>query len=373
MAPRHIRTLARLLGGAGMPPPTPATWELLLAQARVGSLWARLGEHAAAHDLADLPAPVALHLAAGRKVGQAVRTTVSAEVLRLAAPLAAAGLPCVLLKGAAYLAADLPPARGRVFADIDILVPQADIGRAELTLLAAGWVCQGIDAYDMRYYRRWMHEIPPLTHVHRHSVIDLHHTITPPTSSFAVDGARLLAHARCIDAARNLWVLQPVDMVLHSAVHLFSEGEFDHGVRDMLDMLDLVRHFSAADAGFWPHLLARAAELRLQRPLHHALQALHLLFGHQVPAVHAAAVRALQPPAPQRWMMAWLLARALKPPHPACHQPGDGFAHWLLYVRSHWLRMPLRLLVPHLLRKAWMRRFPPDSPAAEGGAVAPPG
>jgi len=35
-----------------------------------------------------------------------------------------------------------------------------------------------------------------------------------------------------------------------------------------------------------------------------------------------------------------------------------GFARWLLYVRSHALRMPLYLAVPHLIRKAWMRHFP---------------
>ena len=28
----------------------------------------------------------------------------------------------------------------------------------------------------------------------------------------------------------------------------------------------------------------------------------------------------------------------------------------LLYLRSHYLRMPLYLLLPHLVRKAWMRR-----------------
>jgi hypothetical protein len=136
-----------------------------------------------------------------------------------------------------------------------------------------------------------------------------------------------------------------------------------------------VRHFAAADCSFWPQLLDRAQELQLQRPLHHALHALALLFGFQPPAAQAAAVRALQPALPQRWMMAWLLGRALKPPHPGCHQVGDGLALWLLYVRSHWLRMPVRLLVPHLVRKAWLRRFPPATAAGAdaAGAAAPPG
>jgi hypothetical protein len=28
-----------------------------------------------------------------------------------------------------------------------------------------------------------------------------------------------------------------------------------------------------------------------------------------------------------------------------------------LYIRSHYLRMPLYLLIPHLVRKAWLSRF----------------
>ena len=34
-----------------------------------------------------------------------------------------------------------------------------------------------------------------------------------------------------------------------------------------------------------------------------------------------------------------------------------GLARWLLYVRSHWLRMPPLLLARHLLRKS-LRRGP---------------
>jgi hypothetical protein len=54
--------------------------------------------------------------------------------------------------------------------------------------------------------------------------------------------------------------------------------------------------------------------------------------------------------------MAALLKRALRPDHPDCDTPGTRLARWLLYVRSHLLRMPWRQVLPHLLRKAWMRR-----------------
>lgn len=351
-----------------VPPLAPAQWEPLLSVARRAGLSIRLARQL--HDgpgLTAVPEAPRLHLASALLTGASIGRDMHTEVQRLQQALAAAQVRCVLLKGAAYLCADLPAARGRVFGDIDILVPQAGIGAVEAALMAAGWISHDSDAYNQRYYRQWMHELPPLTHVHRGSTIDVHHTITPPTSAFRVDGAALLAAAQPAAPGSALWVLQPVDMVLHSAVHLFAEGEFDRGLRDLLDLRDLLLHFSAESADFWPQLFSRAQALGLQRPLHHALAQLARWLGDAVPPAYRGQVDALRPAWLPRVLMGWLLGVALRPVHPLCHRPGEGLARWLLYVRSHWLRMPLRLLLPHLFRKAWMARFAP----AQAKPVAP--
>ena len=345
-------------------------WEDLLSQARRASLSVRL-----ARKLADTPGfqqvPVGprQHLAASLRVGERVAQGMTLEAERVARVLQRAGHRCVLLKGAAYLCAGLPPARGRIFGDIDILVPQQSLAAVEGALLGGGWISSELDAYNQRYYRQWMHEIPPLTHVRRGSTIDLHHTITPPTSAFHVDGGALLSAIRPVADQGLFWVLQPVDMVLHSAVHLFAEGEFDRGLRDLLDMADLLRHFEATENGFWPDLIGRAKLLGLQVPLHHALCHVERLFGPRVPAAQREAVSALAPAWPKPPIMYWLLTLALRPMHASCDRRLTGFARWLLYGRSHWLRMPMRLLLPHLVRKAWFRRFPPKrhlpSPVAQ--------
>lgn len=345
-------------------------WADLLGQARASLLGARLAlwldEHGGLDAVPERPRQYlrsALEIARRQQEGLRWEWW---QVRRALAPLQA---PVLLLKGGAYIVAGLPAAHGRTLSDIDLLVPRARLAEAESVLLAAGWISQENDAYNQRYYREWMHEIPPLTHVQRGSVIDLHHTVTAPTSSFAVDGDALIAASRPIDPAEPQWrVLQPVDMVLHSAVHLFQEGEFEHGLRDLLDMDWLLQHFEATESRFWPQLLARAAELRLQVPLHHALHHIERLFGPRVPDAQRSAVAALAPAWPQRRLMAWLLTRALRPQHPSALQGGEALACSLLYLRSHWLRMPLHLLVPHLVRKAWMRRFPEtrDEPVARG-------
>jgi hypothetical protein len=129
----------------------------------------------------------------------------------------------------------------------------------------------------------------------------------------------------------------------------------------------LLAHFAAQDPGFWPQLTARARQLGLGVPLVQALDQLQRLFAVRVPDEVSGEVVALHPRPLRRELMRRAVGRALSPAAPECRRPGDGLLRWLLYVRSHWLRMPLHLLVPHLVRKAWMRYFP-DKPGDAAGA-----
>lgn len=337
---------------------SPWQWESVLGQARQSGLLGRLGMLFRDRAWLDaVPAGPRHHLESGVTLVERQQHEVQWEVHNLRKALRDLGAPVVLLKGAAYLMASLPPARGRLFSDVDVMVPYAQLQAAEAALFGAGWVSDERDPYNQRYYRQWMHEIPPLRHVLRGSVIDLHHTIAPPTSRFKVDADRLLANLEPLPGCEGIYVLGPVDMVLHSAVHLFQEGEFDRGLRDLLDLLDLIRHFEQQDV-FWPDLVDRAHDLGLQVPLSHALRHLTRLFAYTPPVAVMETVLSIQPPAIQRVVMDWALKKALKPVHPTCDSAGTGLARWTLYVRSHALRMPVHLLLPHLARKAWMRRFP---------------
>jgi hypothetical protein len=340
---------------------TPGKWETLIGQARRGNLLARLGQHHADREwMAQLPGGPRVHLQSAMKLADRQRHEVRWEVDCLARALVPLGHPVILLKGAAYLMTDLPGSRGRLFADIDIMVPQSNVTDAEAALFGAGWISEERDDYNQRYYRQWMHEVPPLRHVQRNTVIDLHHTITPPTSRFCVSGQALLERALPLKDWPGLFVLAPEDMVLHSAVHLFQEGEFHHGLRDLLDLNDMLGHWGSHPR-FWSVLLDRSDELGLQIPLYHALSHLRRLLGTKPPEELMDRVQRMGPNPLSRAFMAWALGLALKPFHPSVDTRLGGLARWLLYLRSHLLRMPLRLVIPHLVRKAWMRRFPDQS------------
>ena len=330
-------------------------WELVLRQAVSADLGATLALLAEEHGmLHTLPARVQRRLGWERRAwerhGQAVRF----EIGQVRRALQGTGLPLILLKGTAYVAAGLAAAAGRLFSDIDLLVPKDRLDEVESLLMRHGWVSNHHDAYDQRYYRQWMHELPPMQHMRRATVIDVHHAILPETAAARPDPARLRAAARPIPGAPGLAVLAPCDMVLHSATHLFYEGEYDHGLRDLFDLHRLLCHFGATEPGFWAALPQRAQELELTRPLFYALRYCSRLLGTPVPA---AAVEAAAGGRPQRvllCLMDGLFTRALRPMHPGCADLMTPVADGLLYIRGNWLRMPPLMLSRHLFHKAFL-------------------
>ena len=138
------------------------------------------------------------------------------------------------------------------------LLAAEDAGRH--LLLRAGWEPVKLDPYDQRYYRTWMHELPPLRHHRRRTVIDVHHTILPESGRLRPDPADLLQAARPTGDG-PFRVLAPTDMVLHSAAHLFQDGTLGMGLRDLTDLDALLRHFGETP-GFWSALVRRAERLR---------------------------------------------------------------------------------------------------------------
>ncbi|MFP5392414.1 MAG: nucleotidyltransferase family protein [Gammaproteobacteria bacterium] len=329
-------------------------WELLLRQALAANLTPALGAIASEHGLlGQVPAPARAHLDWAAVQATRHARAVDWEIRQIRAALANLGEPLILLKGAAYAAARLPLARGRLFSDVDILVPRARLGAAEGALMLHGWASVHQDAYDQRYYREWMHEIPPMVHLRRDTAIDVHHTILPLTARAHPDPDKLRAAAVEVPGMPGVFVLAPVDMVLHSATHLFYDGEFDKGLRDLLDIQRLLQHFGA-DPAFWDALAPRAFELELARPLFYALRYAARLLDAQVPARVNEAIAAAAPNAALLALMDALFLRALQPLHASCADRWSGLARQALYVRGNWLRMPPLLLARHLFHKAFV-------------------
>ncbi|HEX7273275.1 MAG TPA: nucleotidyltransferase family protein [Casimicrobiaceae bacterium] len=325
-------------------------WEALIRDARRANLLSRVAlTIAEAGLLPRIPQAPRTHLEAARTLAQAQADSVRREVAYIDRALAATGFPIVLLKGAAYLLAELPAARGRLFSDIDILVPRSALANVEGTLMLHGWQTSKTDPYDQRYYRRWMHELPPLKHNSRQTILDVHHAILPTTARLKPDSRKLLAAARPLKGEPRLRVLAPTDMVLHSATHLFCNEDVGNNLRDLVDVDSLLRSF-AQEGTFWPELTSRAVELGLARPLYYALRYAVQILGTPVPRGVLGAAESGRPLYVTRSLMDALFLRTLQAN--ATNERLASMARGSLYVRAHWLRMPPLLLVQHLAVKA---------------------
>jgi hypothetical protein len=346
--------LVALRGPAAMLRFSEQEWDLLVRQGLSSGLLGRLGDLARRHGLAtQIPVPVWRHMEAMLTIADKQQRAVLWEVKHLSRALNSINSPVVLLKGAAYAAADLAPAAGRTFSDIDILVAKSALPEAEKRLMLSGWITAKLDAYDQRYYRQWMHELPPMVHLFRATNLDLHHNILPETARIKTRPDLILTSAIPLPGFANIYIPCPVDQVLHSATHLYHEGEWEHGLRDLSD-LDCLLRANAERAEFWDELLARADELNLANPLGHALSHTVALLDTPVPSSVQLKV-AMHTNALNRRSMDSLFVNGLASAHISLRQPLTRIAQFLLFVRSHWLRMPMHLLVPHLLHKAIAR------------------
>ena len=107
-------------------------WDLLIRQARHADLLGRLRVLLANNGLwDDVPEPALRHLLAAETVAERHAILVRYEMSQIHRALWPIGVPIIALKGAAYVMANLPAAAGRLFFDIDIMVPKAALRQVE--------------------------------------------------------------------------------------------------------------------------------------------------------------------------------------------------------------------------------------------------
>lgn len=310
-------------------------WASLLAIARAERLDGSL-----AYRLAGLPLPDAVALALEEARAQAEFGLVQAlwEVEMCRRALAPLGIAPILLKGSAFAFSGLPAAVGRLVGDLDILIPHDRLDEAEAALIAAGFEWAKDDDYTHAYYRRWMHELPPLVHADRGTMIDVHHTILPLTARRTPDADALIAVS--IEIAPGLRILSPADMIVHAATHLFADGDLAGGLRNLWDIDRLLRLF-ASTPDFWRQLGERARRHQMVEPVALALRLADRVFATPVEPRLAGHDRMRDTLFIRRILARDGWGRPIRPVNRL------GF-----YVRSHWMRMPPLMLARHLWTKA---------------------
>jgi hypothetical protein len=305
-----------------------AAWTSILCAAHAERLLPTLAHRL---DGLELPEEVESVLSSAKADAEVGRTAALWEAEMARRALTPLDMPVVLLKGTAFVAAGLDAGQGRLIGDLDILVPRDRLDEVEAALLDAGWEWVKPDPYDDVYYRRWMHELPPLIHRDRDRMIDVHHTILPLTARPTPDAAALIAGSLPLE--NGLRVLSPEDMIIHAAAHLFADGDLAGGLRNLWDIDRLVREFG--DGALFERLRQRARVHGLSPDVERALRLSSELF--QTPISLARARQKSD-----NLFSALILARD------GWGRPTRPLLRLAFYIRSHWLRMPPLMLARHL-------------------------
>lgn len=310
-------------------------WTSLIAAARAEQMVGTL-----AWRLAGLPMPgaVARILEDHRASADQGRTVALWEAEMARRALAPLGVPVVLLKGTAFVAAGMLAGQGRSIGDLDILVPRSELDRVEAALIAAGWEWVKPDPYDDAYYRRWMHELPPLIHRERDRMIDVHHTILPLTARITPDADALIADSVALE--NGLRILNPNDMLCHAAAHLFADGDLAGGLRNLWDIHCLIEEFGVEG------LESRARHHGLWRAMHRAARLSNDLYGTPIPESWRV------------WDSADPLFKRRLMGRDGWGRQGRKLTEFAFYLRGHALRMPPAMLARHLWTK-WRKGYHP--------------
>ncbi|MCJ8321079.1 MAG: nucleotidyltransferase family protein [Colwellia sp.] len=334
---------------------THAQWNLLLRQASTAKMLTRIEHLLTEHKLLDkVPAKVQSHFYRENVKISHLHTQVKQEIQILNQLFKKNNINPIYLKGTAYFLTDLPLAKSRTFGDIDILLNQEDIAKIEIVLKCQGWISQKSDDHDQEYYRNFMHEIPPMQNMARGTIIDIHHNILPicNKNTINIELLKLNAFTAVQDSNVKGNVLAPEAMFLHSAIHLFHEGEFEQGLRGLSDLDILFQHFDQKEENFSQKLIQLAEKINQGQSLYFAWHYLNKIFERKLPKLATHFVKDFKKKVKLASLHDFIFFNMLISHHSSTKTWSFVLASHLAYWRGHLLRMPLYLLIPHLLKKA---------------------
>jgi len=297
--------------------------------------------------LATLPDYVKRHLKSALIYADKQSQQIKFECQELQSLFLKEGINTVYLKGAAYTLASTSNSRGRICNDLDILVPKAQLKEAEDLLNQHRWIAEQLNTYDERYYRKWSHEIPPMVHLIRGTVLDLHHNLYLPISGRAADMS--IFFNLVVKTRAGFSVLNPEAMVLHSVIHLFMNEETQNAIRDLWDIHLLISENSSDE--FWQKLHKLAELTGFQLELKYCLTALNYYLYSALDPVSKNQCDAHS--CDNLWVRLILLP-SLVPEHPIVCTARNRWAKRFMYLRGHWLKMPMHILISHLLVKGFL-------------------
>jgi hypothetical protein len=259
-----LSALGQLL--AGLPPDPDLDWDAVASLAgRHGVapllFWKLYQEAGGREKMSPAPAAVRGRLQRDYYGAVALGLVAERELVELLRALTAAGVTVLVLKGAGVAA--FYPDRGlRCYGDVDLLVPQAQVDRAEEVLGRLGYrYSQSRD-----WYTEHFNHLPPMRSDEGALAVELHWRLDHGETicSLPVEGMWARAVPWTVGDQPALR-LEDVDMVLYLSRHAVVQHRTRLGLRPLCDLMQVTQGWGRAE---WETLTQRAAEYGLGRPVY---------------------------------------------------------------------------------------------------------
>jgi len=184
----------------------------------------------------------------------------------------AAGIPVMLLKGAALGQTVYRSLAERQMGDLDLLVPDDKVAEARRVALEVGWRTTERELEQAFYASH--HHLPPMRDGRAEDLhLEIHTQLLPEGSPFEFSASSVWQRARYLDAAHAA-VPSAVDQVLHVGIHfawghMMTQGAWQ-AFRDLYQVsrqpgfdwhavVERARQVGAVSATYWTLAMARAA------------------------------------------------------------------------------------------------------------------
>lgn len=256
----------------------------------------------------------------------------------------------IFLKGAAYTLRNSVNGLGRVCSDLDVLVTKQDLEKAEAHLKSNRWRSEQLSDYDEKYYREWAHEVPPLFQINRATVLDMHHNIYPPVSGRAPSVERFFDSRAATE--NGCFVLDPACTILHSIIHMFTNEDSSSWMRDLLDIMLLLKEFGDEDT--WEKLIKLAKDINFDAELAFCINAVKHYSNLELPNNAKEFIKQQKFNLIQKWLMKTVFINAIVPEHDSVNKFKNRLAKQIVYFRGHWIKMPFPILIKHFTIKSFL-------------------
>jgi hypothetical protein len=183
--------------------------------------------------------------------------------------LTQAGIPLIVLKGAALGSLLYEDPALRPMGDIDLLLKERDLGAADQLLRKLGYAPWSFQRSEAWYQTNHHHLAPYVSH-DGFLIVELHHNVIRPTMSVCVPIDELWKRARPAKIGPStIQIFAPEDLLLHTCLHLSHDDHFNGKLITLRDIAGIIDHYRMEFN--WDRLLLKAATYRIQKYIYYSL------------------------------------------------------------------------------------------------------